>query len=505
MFNKFLFHIIIILIFNFFNIHCETVEEFCNKRENFDNILCLNVSKQYLTNLNTLNLSELSSNEKEDFLSYNDNEKNDCLIDLKNKTIESEDLNEQLENIEKISEYLSIYDCNKNEDIDKYTECIKNKESLMNFTYEFISNINEKLFSKITDFDFRIIELYLKCLFFSLNSPESFSEKSILTFFDTIKKIIENNDNVLELIKEETINDYFALELNIISNSFNLKDFSEIKNIFETKNKNQKNINNFFYTNDFLQEYIKKITSLNKYLLQYNINLKTKNIFYNPIFNFDDNKFEVSNYTIGTIYIPNKHLKSNFNLKDLKGIGIFIFNNFIIFNRNSVNNKIILPTIVSMKVFDKDYKELSITHIPLDAYYTIEFQRDKNKKFKYCYEYFPNENRANADEVKTENFDDDFIKCRPHNFGSFFIGHIDMNGEILISNSQVVQIIFILIGCFALVVVTGIIMIKLVYKSTNLDISFQDDNLTASLGIKFDENNNNNNNNNNVLDNNNNN
>ena len=76
-----------------------------------------------------------------------------------------------------------------------------------------------------------------------------------------------------------------------------------------------------------------------------------------------------------------------------------------------------------------------------------------------------------------------------------------MNGEILISNSQVVQIIFILIGCFALVVITGIIMIKLVYKSTNLDISFQDDNLTASLGIKFDENNNNNN----VLDNNNNN
>ena len=85
-----------------------------------------------------------------------------------------------MENIEKISEYLSIFDCNKNEDIDKYTECIKNKESLMNFTYEFISNIKEKLFSKITDF--KIIELYLKCLFYSLNSPESFSENSVMFF-----------------------------------------------------------------------------------------------------------------------------------------------------------------------------------------------------------------------------------------------------------------------------------------------------------------------------------
>ena len=233
--------------------------------------------------------------------------------------------------------------------------------------------------------------------------------------------------------------------------------------------------------------------------MQYEITIETKNIYYKPIFNFDDDKFKVLNYTIGTIYIPNKHLKSNFNLNDLKGIGIFIFNNFLIFNRNSVINKFILPTIVSMKIFNKDYNELDITHIPLDAYYTIEFHRDENKKFKYCYEYFPNENSANADDVKTENFDDDYIKCRPHNFGSFFIGHIDMNGEILISNSQVVQIIFILIGCFALVVITGIIMIKLVNKSTNLDISFQDDNFTASLGIKFDENNNNNN----VLDNNN--
>ena len=403
--------------------------------------------------------------------------------------------------IEKYSEYLSIFDCDKKEEIVNYIECIKNKESLMDFTYEFISNIKEKLFSKITDF--KIIELYLKCLFYSLNSPESFSENSISTFFETIKNTIDNNDKILELMKEEkNIINYFTLELNIISNSFNLKDFSEIKNIFETKNnKNNKNVNDFFYINDFLQDYIKKITSLNKYLLQYEITITTKNIFYKPIFNFDDDKFEVSNYTIETIYIPNKHLKSLKEFKEMKGIGIFIFNNFLIFNRNSVINKFILPTIVSMKIFNKDYNELDITHIPLDAYYTIEFQRE-NEKFKYCYEYFPNENSANADAIKTENFDNDYIKCRPHNFGSFFIGHIDMNGEILISNSQVVQIIFILIGCFALVVITGIIMIKLVYKSTNLDISFQDDSLTASLGIKFDENNNNNNN---VLDNNNNN
>ncbi len=498
MFNKFLFHIIIILIFNFFNIHCETAEEFCN--ENIDNILCLKVSKQNLTNLITLSPFELNYTEKEDFLLLNDNEKNNFLIDLKNKITESEDLEEQFEKLEKISEYLSIFDCDKNEDIDNYIKCIENKEFLMNFTYEFISNIKENLFSR-NDFDFRIIDLYLKCLFYSLNSPESFSDKSILTFFETINKIIDNNDNVLELIKEDTniIKDYFTLEFNIISNSFNLKDFSEIKNIFETKNnKNDKNVNDFIYINDFLKEYIKKITSLNKYLLQYEITIETKNIYYNPIFNFNNDEFKVSNYSIGTIYIPNEHLKSNFNLNDLKGIGIFIFNNFLIFNRNSVINEIILPTIVSMKIFNKDYNELDITHIPLDAYYTIEFKRE-NKKFKYCYEYFPNENSANADDVKTENFDDDYIKCRPHNFGSFFIGYIDMNGEILISNSQVVQIIFILIGCFALVVITGIIMIKLVHKSTNLDISFQDDNLTASLGIKFDENNNNNN----VLDNNN--
>ena len=488
MFNKFLFHIIILLIFNFFNIHCETAEEFCDKPENFDDILCLSVSKQYLTNLIELNPFELNYTEIEKFSSLDETGKNDFLIDFQKNITEFSV--EYLDIIEKYSEYLSIFDCDKKEEIDNYIECIKNKTSLMNFTYEFISNIKEKLFSKITDFT--IIELYLKCLFYSLNSPESFSENSISTFFETIKNTIDNNDKILELIKLDTniIKDYFTLELNIISNSFNLKDFSEIKNIFETKNnKNNKNVNDFFYINDFLQDYIKKITSLNKYLLQYEITIETKNIYYYPIFNFDDDKFEVSNYTIETIYIPNKHLKSLKEFKEMKGIGIFIFNNFLIFNRNSVINKFILPTIVSMKIFNKDYNELDITHIPLDAYYTIEFQRE-NKKFKYCYEYFPNENSANADDVKTENFDDDYIKCRPHNFGSFFIGHIDMNGEILISNSQVVQIIFILIGCFALVVITGIIMIKLVYKSTNLDFSFQDDSLTASLGIKFDENNN---------------
>ena len=488
MFNKFLFHIIILLIFNFFNIHCETAEEFCDKPENFDDILCLSVSKQYLTNLIELNPFELNYTEIEKFSSLDETGKNDFLIDFQKNITEFSV--EYLDIIEKYSEYLSIFDCDKKEEIDNYIECIKNKTSLMNFTYEFISNIKEKLFSKITDFT--IIELYLKCLFYSLNSPESFSENSISTFFETIKNTIDNNDKILELIKLDTniIKDYFTLELNIISNSFNLKDFSEIKNIFETKNnKNNKNVNDFFYINDFLQDYIKKITSLNKYLLQYEITITTKNIYYKPIFNFDDDKFEVSNYTIETIYIPNKHLKSLKEFKEMKGIGIFIFNNFLIFNRNSVINKFILPTIVSMKIFNKDYNELDITHIPLDAYYTIEFQRE-NKKFKYCYEYFPNENSANADDVKTENFDDDYIKCRPHNFGSFFIGHIDMNGEILISNSQVVQIIFILIGCFALVVITGIIMIKLVYKSTNLDFSFQDDSLTASLGIKFDENNN---------------
>ena len=501
MFNKFLFHIIIILIFNFFNIHCETAEEFCDKPENFDDILCLSVSKQFLTNLITLSPSELDPEKRKEFINLSENGKNRYLNFLKNQINETSE--ENLGIIENISEYLSLFVCNKNDDINNYTECFRNKTSLMNFTYDFISNITGKIFSKKRNFDFRIIDLYLKCLFYSLNSPESFSNKSILTFFETIKIIIDNNDKIIDLIKsnKNKIKDYFTLELNIISNSFNLKDFSEIKNIFETKNnKNNKNVNDFFYINDFLQDYIKKITSLNKYLLQYEITIETKNIYYYPIFNFDDDKFEVSNYTIETIYIPNKHLKSLKEFKEMKGIGIFIFNNFLIFNRNSVINKFILPTIVSMKIFNKDYNELDITHIPLDAYYTIEFQRE-NEKFKYCYEYFPNENSANADDIKTENFDDDYIKCRPHNFGSFFIGHIDMNGEILISNSQVVQIIFILIGCFALVVITGIIMIKLVYKSTNLDISFQDDSLTASLGIKFDENNNNNN----VLDNNNNN
>ena len=499
MFNIFLFHIIIILIFNFFNIHCETAEEFCNKPENFDDILCLSVSKQYLTNLITLRPFELNYTEKEDFLLLNDNEKYRNLYKLKNQIKETSI--ENLGKIEKFSEYLSLLDFNKSDDIDDYTKCFKIKTTLMNFTYDFISNITGKIFSKKRNFDFRIIDLYLKCLFYSLNSPESFSNKSILTFFEIINKIIDNNDKIIDLIKsnKNKIKDYFTLELNIISNSFNLKDFSEIKNIFETKNnKNNKNVNDFIYKNDFLKEYIKKITSLNKYLLQYEITITTKNIYYYPIFNFDDDKFTVSNYTIETIYIPNKHLKSLKNYKEMKGIGIFIFNNFLIFNRNSVINKFILPTIVSMKIFNKDYNELDITHIPLDAYYTIEFQRE-NEKFKYCYEYFPNKNSANADDIKIETFDDDYIKCRPHNFGSFFIGHIDMNGEILISNSQVVQIIFILIGCFALVVITGIIMIKLVNKSTNLDISFQDDNFTASLGIKFDENNNNNN----VLDNNN--
>ena len=61
-----------------------------------------------------------------------------------------------------------------------------------------------------------------------------------------------------------------------------------------------------------------------------------------------------------------------------------------------------------------------------------------------------------------------------------------MKGDILISNSQVIQIIFILFISFALVVLTGFIMIKMVFKSTNLDINFQDDNFNASLGIRFD-------------------
>ncbi len=488
MFNKFLFHIIIILIFNFFNIHCETAEEFCN--ENIDNILCLNVSKQNLTNLITLNSSELDPKKREDFIHLSEAGKYRYINFLK-KQINETSLR-CLEIIENISEHLSLYACNKNDDIKNYNICFRNKTSLMNFTYDFISNITRKILSKKKTFNFREIDLYLKCLFYSLNSPESFSDKSILTFFKIINKIIDNNDKIIDLIKsnKNKIKDFLTLELNIISNSFNLKDFSEIKNIFETKNnKNNKNVNDFIYKNDSLKEYIKKITSLNKYLLQYEITITTKNIYYKPIFNFDDDKFTVSNYTIETIYIPNKHLKSLKNFKEMKGIGIFIFNNFLIFNRNSVINKFILPTIVSMKIFNKDYNELDITHIPLDAYYAIEFQRE-NKKFKYCYEYFPNDNSANADDIKIENYDDDYIKCRPHNFGSFFIGHIDMNGEILISNSQVVQIIFILIGCLALVVITRIIMIKLVYKSTNLDISFQDDNLTASLGIKFDKNNN---------------
>ena len=88
MFKKFLFHIIIILIFNFFNIRCESAEEFCNKPENFDNILCLSVSKQYLTNLIELNPFELNYTEIEEFSSLDETGKNNFLIDFQKNITE---------------------------------------------------------------------------------------------------------------------------------------------------------------------------------------------------------------------------------------------------------------------------------------------------------------------------------------------------------------------------------------------------------------------------------
>ena len=486
MFDKFLFLILIILIFNF--IHCETLKDYCSQlSDDVYDILCLDVIKQNLTKLKNTKQFELTNDEINNFININEEEKLEFLDNL------SKNIPQYLSGLtisEKISEYLSIFECNKDNEIEKYKDCIEAKKEIMNITYNFILNFNisKNLFiKKKKDFDFTIMDLYLKFLFYSLNSPEAFSSITIPIFFDIINKLINFNDEILKLIEEDDLYDFFALEINIFSNSFNLKNFSELQNIFITnKDTNLKDINNFFYTNNFLQEYIKKITSLNKKLFEKNINIQTHYIYYMPIFisDSDTSNIEISNYTIGTINLPNKYLKSN--IEKYKGIGIFIFNNFLIFNINSIHNKIIFPTIVSMKIFDDNNDELNITHIPLDAYYTINFERDQNKKFKYCYEYFPNENIAKVDDIKTENFDDKFINCRPKHFGNFFIGQIDMKGDILISNSQVIQIIFILFISFALVVLTGFIMIKMVFKSTNLDIKFQDDNFNASLGIRFD-------------------